>query len=64
MLEKIMDFLESVPATIVGGVCLLASLLLPMALGQDLPLYLNPAWITVVVSGMVACMRMYIFSLP
>ena len=52
MLEKIMDFLESVPATIVGGVCLLASLLLPMALGQDLPLYLNPAWITVVVSGL------------
>ena len=52
MLEKIMDFLESVPATIAGGVCLLASLLLPMALGQDLPLYLNPAWITVVVSGL------------
>ena len=52
MLEKIMDFLESVPATIVGGVCLLASLLLPMALGQELPLYLNPAWITVVVSGL------------
>ena len=52
MLEKIMDVLESVPATIVGGVCLLASLLLPMVMEQDLPLYLNPAWITVVVSGL------------
>ncbi len=51
MLEKIMDRLKSVPATIAGGVCLLASLLLPMLLGEALPLYLDPAWVTVVVSG-------------
>ena len=51
MLDKIIEFLKSVPATIVGGVCLLASLLLPMVLGEDLPMYLNPAWVTVIVSG-------------
>ena len=39
MLDKIIEFLKSVPATIVGGVSLLASLLLPMVLGEDLPMW-------------------------
>ena len=51
MLNKILNFLKSVPVTIAGGVCLLASLILPRVLGEDLPLYLDPAWVAVIVSG-------------
>ncbi len=50
MLKKIIEFLESVPVTIVGGVFLLASLILPLC-GVDIPIYLDPAWIPVAVSG-------------
>lgn len=51
MLEKIMEKMKSVPATILGGLCLLASLILPKVLGENLPLYLDPAWVAVILSG-------------
>ena len=51
MFEEIMERLESVTATMIGGVFLLLSLILPM-LGVDVPLYFNPAWITVLISGL------------
>lgn len=48
MLKKINDFLTGVPATLTGGVFLLLSFVLPRA-GIDLPV--DPAWITVIISG-------------
>lgn len=51
MLKRMIEFLESIPATIVGGICLLLSLFLPM-LGVNIPVYLDPAWITLFISGL------------
>lgn len=48
MLKKINDFLAGVPATLVGGVFLVLSLVLPNV-GVELPI--DPAWITVIISG-------------
>ena len=48
MLKKIFDFLAGVPATLVGGVFLVLSFVLPR-IGINLPI--NPAWITVIISG-------------
>ena len=48
MLKKINDFLAGVPATLVGGVFLVLSFVLPR-IGVNLPV--NPAWITVIISG-------------
>ena len=50
MLKKYIEPLSSVIATIISGVFLVASLILPR-LGVNLPLFLNPAWITVLISG-------------
>lgn len=49
MLKKINDFLAGWPMTLVGGVFLMASLAAPW-LGIQLPM--DPAWITVIVSGL------------
>lgn len=49
MLKKINDFLAGWPMTLVGGVFLAASLAAPW-LGLRLPV--DPAWVTVVVSGL------------
>lgn len=49
MLQKVNDILAGVPATLVGGVFLILSLLLPK-LGIHLPV--DPAWITVFISGL------------
>lgn len=49
MLKKINDFLAGWPMTLVGGVFLAASLAAPW-LGIRLPI--DPAWVTVVVSGL------------
>lgn len=49
MLKKINDFLAGWPMTLVGGVFLMASLAAPW-LGIQLPV--DPAWITVIVSGL------------
>ena len=48
MLKKINDFLAGGPATLVGGVILVLSFVLPR-IGVNLPV--NPAWITVIISG-------------
>lgn len=48
MLKKINDFLAGVPATLVGGVFLVLSFVLPRV-GVKLPI--DPAWITVIISG-------------
>lgn len=47
-MKKINDFLAGIPMTIVGGVFLVLSLVLPRV-GIDLPV--DPAWVTVVISG-------------
>lgn len=49
MLEKLREILEGLPATLIGGVFLLCSYLLPK-FGVELPV--DPAWVTVVVSGL------------
>lgn len=48
MLQKLNQFLSGLPMTIVGGVFLLFIFILPRV-GVDLPV--DPAWITVVISG-------------
>ena len=48
MLQKLNQFLSGLPMTIVGGVFLLFSFILPRV-GVDLPV--DPAWITVVICG-------------
>lgn len=48
MLKKINDILAGIPATLVGGVFLVLSLVLPRV-GVCLPV--DPAWVTVIVSG-------------
>lgn len=48
MLKKINDFLAGVPATLIGGVFLVLSLILPKV-GVELPV--DPAWLTVIISG-------------
>lgn len=50
MFAKCLDFLESVPATVISGVFLLLSLFLPM-FGISFSWYLDPAWIAVILSG-------------
>lgn len=49
MLKKINDFLAGVPATLAGGVFLILSFVLP-GMGVELPV--DPAWITVLISGL------------
>ena len=49
MLQKVNDILAGIPATLVGGVFLILSLLLPK-LGVSLPV--DPAWVTVFISGL------------
>lgn len=49
MIKNLLERLESVPATLVGGICLLLSFLLPK-MGVALPI--DPAWITLVISGL------------
>ena len=48
-MKKIKEFLSSVPMTIVGGVFLVLSLVLPR-LNVHLPV--DPAWVTVIISGL------------
>ncbi len=47
---KILQFFSSVTGTAIGGVCLLISLILSL-LKIELPIFLEPAWISVVFSG-------------
>ncbi len=50
MFEKLIDFLESVYATVISGAVLLISIILSLS-GVKIPLYLNPTWIAVAFSG-------------
>lgn len=50
MLKKWIDSLSGIPATLIGGVFLILSLVLP-ELGVILPV--DPAWVTVVISGIL-----------
>ncbi len=53
MLKDLLERLESIPATVIGGVFLLMSFVLPRV-GADLPI--DPAWVTVAISGVpLAC---------
>lgn len=51
LLHEILEKLESIPATVIGGISLVASLLLPLILQAEFPIYLDPAWIAIVISG-------------
>ena len=48
MIKKFISYLEGLPATIVGGLFLVLSLVMPK-LGVSLPV--DPAWVTVIISG-------------
>ncbi len=48
--DEILEKFESVPATVISGISLAISLGLSLA-GVNLPIFLNPAWIAVIVSG-------------
>lgn len=48
MLKRVNDFLSGVPMTIVGGVFLVASLVLMLT---DTPIPLDPAWVSIVICG-------------
>ena len=47
-MKKIIDFLSGIPMTIVGGVFLILSFVLPRV-NVNLPV--DPAWVTVIISG-------------
>ena len=48
MIKKINDILAGIPATIISGIFLILSLVLPKV-GVNLPI--DPAWLSVLVSG-------------
>lgn len=53
MVKNLLERLESIPATIIGGVFLVLSLVLPKV---GIPLPIDPAWVTVAISGVpLAC---------
>lgn len=50
-LEEFIECLEGVPVTVVSGVFLIASLVLDLC-SVPVPIYLNPAWVSVILSGL------------
>lgn len=48
MLKKINDLLAGIPMTVIGGIFLVLSFVLPRA-GMEMPI--DPAWVTVIISG-------------
>ncbi len=64
-MKKITEFMEGIPALAVSGLCLVVSLLIPILFDIEIPLYLDPAWITVIISGIplgVSAIRKMIFN--
>jgi len=51
MFEKLKECFTEVRGTVISGIFLALSLFLPMILGRSIPMYLDPAWITVLISG-------------
>lgn len=49
-ITKIMNILEGLKMTIVGGIFLLISLILVLT-GTSVPIYIDPAWITIIICG-------------
>ena len=47
----IKKYFEGVRGTVISGIFLLISFVLPMVIKKDIPIYLDPAWITVIISG-------------
>lgn len=65
MLKRTLEAFESVTATVIGGVFLLASLLVPIIFDVEIPMYIDPAWVAVVLSGIplfVGAIRKLIFN--
>ncbi len=50
MIDEIIDFLFGLKMTIISGIFLLISVIF-MIFGINIPIYLNPAWGTVIISG-------------
>ena len=50
MIDEITDFLFGLKMTVISGIFLLIAVIF-MILGIDTPIYLNPAWGTVIISG-------------
>ena len=50
MIDEITDFLFGLKMTIISGIFLLTAVIF-MIFGIDVPIYLNPAWGTVIISG-------------
>lgn len=51
MINKIMDYLAGLKMTIIAGIFLLISAIF-MILNIQIPIYLNPAWICIIISGL------------
>lgn len=51
MINRIMDYLAGLKMTIVAGIFLLISAVLMIA-GVKVPVYLNPAWVCIIISGL------------
>ena len=51
ILHELIEKFESLPATVISGVCLVISLVIPLIADTELPVYLDPAWVAVVLSG-------------
>ncbi len=51
MIKRINDILADLPATIVAGICLLLKLFLQYGLKITPPIYCDPAWIAVIITG-------------
>ena len=50
MIDEITDFLFGLKMTIISGIFLLIAIIF-MIFGVETPIYLNPAWGTVIISG-------------
>ena len=50
MIDEITDFLFGLKMTIISGIFLLIAIIF-MIFGINTPIYLNPAWGTVIISG-------------
>lgn len=50
-MKKVIEFLEGIPMTVVSGVFLVISFILSK-LVNEIPAFLNPAWISILISGL------------
>lgn len=51
MMKKIEEYFEGIRGTVISGVFLLLSLFIPKIFNVDVPVYLDPAWVSVIISG-------------